>query len=142
VIMLDHSLDSRKSKPGQRIVARVALEVPLENKHVIRAESKYSEKSRRWKMAAAERNSAGASTGLCWAKPRSRSAPRCEPYPLPGLSTVPRWNTVPASDQYPRSAATTTQIGGDVVYRGNGTVENEMAKWLASPFITVVCLPR
>ncbi len=44
-IVLDHTIDSRDSRPGQLIVARIAQEVSLENKRVIRVQSKVGRSS-------------------------------------------------------------------------------------------------
>ena len=129
-IVLDHTLDSRNSRPGQRIVARVAQEVLLEDKRVIRVHPRYSGKSRRWKIVLDRRNSACASTGLSLAKQRLRSAPRCARCLCHGCrrceaDNPAAINTCAISDD--------SSDRGDAVLRAAGTVENDMGEVVGKP---------
>lgn len=132
-IVLDHDIDSRHSKPGQHIVARIAQEVPLDNKRVIPLESKVS-----GEITQVENGTGQAKLGLRFDRLELGKAAvaiitqlRAVASPL----TVDSAKTpyIIGSDANNPAAQTTVQIGGDVVYGGGGSVENEMGEVVGKP---------
>jgi hypothetical protein len=145
-IVLDRTLDSRNIKPGQRIVARVAQEVPLEGKRVIPVRSKVFAE-----ITEVEDRLGQAKLGLRFNRLELGKTEFAISTQMRALASVmavdsARTEYSPGSDQYVRSATTTEQIGGDVVYRGAGTVENEIGEVVGKPvyggvLVTVVNHP-
>jgi hypothetical protein len=132
-IVLDHTLDSRKSRPKQRIVARVAQEVPLDDKHVIRVQSKVF-----GEITEVENGLGQATLGLrfdCLELGKAEVAISARIRALASALNVDSAKAVDSGgSQYVRGAETTVQIGGDViVYRGGGAVENEKGEVVGKP---------
>ncbi len=132
-IVLDHALDSRSSKPGQRFVARVAQEVPLPDKRVIRVGSKVF-----GEVTDTENILGQAKLGLRFDRLEFGKAQIAISAKLRALASSLDVNsakvTYAASEMNIRASATTTQIGGTtVVYRGGGVVENENGEVIGTP---------
>lgn len=132
-IVLDHTIDSRNSRPGQRIVARIAQEVPLENKRVIRAQSKVF-----GEITEVANGLGQAKLGLRFDRLELGKAEIAISTKVRALASSMAVDSAkveygPGSDRFVRGAATTVQIGGGVVYRGAGTVENEMDEVVGKP---------
>lgn len=130
-IVLDHPLDSGNSRPGQRIVALIAQQVLLEDKRVIRVQSKVF-----GEITEVEDGLGQAKLGLRFDRlelGKAEVAISTKMRALASAMAVDSAKVATGSDQYLRGAATTVQIGGDVVYRGGGTVENEMGKVVGKP---------
>ncbi len=130
-IVLDHTLDSRNSRPGQRIVARIAQEVLLEDKRVIRVQSKVF-----GEITEVENGLGQAKLGLRFDRlelGKAEVAISTQMRALASAIAVDSAKEATGIDQYVRGSATTVQIGGDVVYRAAGTVENNMGEVVGKP---------
>jgi hypothetical protein len=126
-IVLDHPVDSRHSKPGQRVVAYIAQEVPLENKRVIRARSKVF-----GEVTQVENGPGVAKLGLRFnriqqgkeqiaisAQARAIASPM-----VVADASIPTNMTTASGNSL--DSGTTIQIGGDAVYgRRGGKVQTE-----------------
>jgi hypothetical protein len=132
-IVLDHDIDSRYSKPGQRIVAHIAQEVPLDNKRVIPLESKvYGE------ITKVENGTGQAKLGVRFDRLELGKGElaiitqvRALASPL-DVNSAATANIAGSNNNIP-DAQTTVQIGGAVVYRGGGAVEDEMGMVVGKP---------
>ena len=132
-IVLDHALDSRKSRPGQSVVARIAQEVPLEDKRVIRVQAKVF-----GKITEVENGLGQAKLGLRFDRLELGKAEIAISARIRALASALDVGsakvTSTANDQYVRGSETTVQIGEEaVVYRGGGTVQNEMGEVVGKP---------
>ena len=132
-IVLEHTIDSRSVKPGRRIVARIAQEVPLGDKHVIRAGSKVF-----GEVTQTENVLGHAKLGLRFDRLELGNAEVVINTRLRALASSidvsdAKLQRVGAGESY-RSSDTTVQIGGRViVYRGGGVVENEKGEVVGQP---------
>lgn len=124
-IVLDHALDSRSSKPGQRFVGRVAQNISLPDKRVIRVGSKIF-----GEVTETENILGQAKLGLRFDRLEFGKAQIAISTRLRALAS---WldvssakTTYSGGDLNIPASGTTTQIGGTIaVYRGGGAVENE-----------------
>jgi hypothetical protein len=132
-IVLDHALDSRSSKPGQRFVARVAQEVPLPDKRVIRVRSKIF-----GEVTDTENILGQAKLGLRFDRLELGKTQIAISTKLRALASWLDVNsaktTYGGGDLNIPASATTAQVGGTIaVYRGGGAVENENGKVVGTP---------
>jgi len=123
-IVLDQSLESRKLRPGERVAAYIAQDVPLADKRSIRARSKvFGEVTR-------VQNGDGVATlGLRFVRIETgkeqlmisaKARAMAGPLVVNGAGTPTNFFLGTS-----RSGLTTRQVGDDVVYGADGPVENE-----------------
>ena len=132
-IVLDHALDSRSSKPGQRFVARVAQNIPLPDKRVIRVGSKLF-----GEVTETENIPGQAKLGLRFDRLEFGKAQIAISTKLRALASWLDVNSAKATygggDLNTPASGTTAQIGGTIaVYRGGGTVQNENGEVVGTP---------
>lgn len=126
-IQLNSSIDVRKAKPGQTITARVAQDVPLYNGEKIKAGSRMMGKILTVTQA---RNSQPATLTFSFDKVEMNGQVLPIVTNLRALASpleVESSQTQTSGDDRgstPPWAQTVTLIGGDVVYREDGTVNN------------------
>jgi hypothetical protein len=132
-IVLDHTVDSRSAKPGQHIVARIAQEVPLDDKRVIRAQSRVF-----GEVTELENVLGQAKLGLRFDRLELGKAEVAISTKLRALASPLDVSSAKmdslGGDGTVHGSETTVQIGGtSVVYRGGGTVENEKGEVIGKP---------
>lgn len=132
-IVLDRALDSGKSKPGQRIIARVAQQVPLDGQRVIPVQSKVF-----GEITVVENALGHARLGLRFDRLELGKTEIAISTKLRALASAMDVDSAKASytnsDANVSGAETTVQIGGlAVVYRAGGTVENERGEVIGKP---------
>jgi hypothetical protein len=133
-IQLDHTLDSRSSKPGRRIVAHIAQETPLEDKRVIRVGAKVF-----GEVTEVENALGHAELGLRFDRlvlGKTEVEIRTKMRALASALEVDSAKTsyIVGSDASNLGAQTTALIGGtEVVFRGGGEVENEHGEVVGRP---------
>ncbi len=132
-IVLDRALDSGKSKPGQRIVARVAQAVPLDGQRMIPLRSKVF-----GEITVVENALGHARLGLRFDRLELGKTEIAISTKLRALASALEVNSAETSfiisDANVSGAETAVQIGGrTIVYRGAGTVENEKGEVVGKP---------
>lgn len=133
-VVLDQAIDSHNSKPGQRIFAHIAQEVPLENKRVIQLESKVS-----GEITEVENGNGQAKLGLRFDRLELGKAEIAISAQLRAVASAldvgsAKMPYIIGSDANNPAAQTTVQVGGrEIVYGGGGRVENEMGEVVGKP---------
>lgn len=133
-IQLDHTLDSRSSKPGRRIVAHIAQETPLGDKRVIRVGAKVFGEVREVENALGH-----AKLGLRFDRLVLGNTEVAISTKMRALASALEVDSAKTSytfgsDASNPGAQTTVLIGGtEIVFRGGGEVENEHGEVVGRP---------
>ena len=132
-VVLPRTIDSAKAKPGQAIVAKVAQDVPFDT-WVLRRNSKVFGKIDR-----IEHNAGRTTLTLQFDRiqlgqaqvPLKAQLRAVADFLAVGNAEIP---VDPLSDWFNSPFSwTTTQVGGDVVYRGGGPVQNAAGEIVGTP---------
>jgi hypothetical protein len=135
-VLLETTLDSRRGKAGQRVVATIGQTISLGGNRVILVRSK---------LLGEVTEVSGDSGRVTLAVRFDRLLPRKSKTPLPldvllravaspmAVDDTSHTTTVGIGWNNPAAVWTTVQIGGDVVYRGGGPVVNSFGETVGEP---------